>query len=248
VNTDQSAAAPIPTSLGHQAGEKWAFDQDVTDCFEDMLRRSIPQYDVMRSAVTSLASSYAQPGTAIVDLGTSRGEALAQLYSELGVNNRYVGVDISEPMLKAARQTLASGIRAGLVSIEALDLRLGYPRYKNVSVVLSVLSLQFTPIEYRQRIVQDVYNSLLPGGAFIFVEKMLGADAKLDGIMVEQYYRMKADSGYPREEIERKRVALEGVLVPITARWNEDLLRQAGFRRVDCFWRWMNFGGFIALK
>ncbi|GAB7188362.1 hypothetical protein ATKI12_8193 [Kitasatospora sp. Ki12] len=29
---------------------------------------------------------------------------------------------------------------------------------------------------------------------------------------------------------------------------NVELLGQAGFQRVDCFWRWMNFAGWIAVK
>lgn len=37
-------------SIGHlPQGDKWEFDAGVTECFEDMLRRSIPQYDVMRA-------------------------------------------------------------------------------------------------------------------------------------------------------------------------------------------------------
>jgi tRNA (cmo5U34)-methyltransferase len=50
------------------------------------------------------------------------------------------------------------------------------------------------------------------------------------------------------EEIERKKVAMEGVLVPVTAKWNEDLLRGAGFSHLDCFWRWMNFAAWVAAK
>jgi len=29
---------------------------------------------------------------------------------------------------------------------------------------------------------------------------------------------------------------------------NEAILKGAGFTTVDCFWRWMNFGGWIAIK
>jgi tRNA (cmo5U34)-methyltransferase len=57
-----------------------------------------------------------------------------------------------------------------------------------------------------------------------------------------------AEKGLTREEIERKRLSLEGVLVPVTARWNEELLKTVGFRQVDCCWHWMNFSGWIALK
>ena len=43
-------------------------------------------------------------------------------------------------------------------------------------------------------------------------------------------------------------VTLEGVLVPVTARWNEELLHEEGFRSVDCFWRHLNFAGWVAVK
>jgi hypothetical protein len=36
--------------------------------------------------------------------------------------------------------------------------------------------------------------------------------------------------------------------VPVTARWNEDMVREAGFRDVDCIWRWCNFAAWIARK
>jgi tRNA (cmo5U34)-methyltransferase len=78
--------------------------------------------------------------------------------------------------------------------------------------------------------------------------EVIGASAGLDRNFVNLYYDFKQASGYTREEIERKRLSLEGVLVPVTARWNEELLRTAGFRHVDCFWRWMNFAGWIAVK
>jgi hypothetical protein len=67
-------------------------------------------------------------------------------------------------------------------------------------------------------------------------------------MMVHEYYGMKAQNGYTQEQIERKRLSLEGVLVPVTARWNEEMLAAAGFTQIDCFWRWMNFAGWIAIK
>ena len=43
------------SSVGHEPGGAWAFDQDVADCFDDMLARSIPQYVEMRRACYELA-------------------------------------------------------------------------------------------------------------------------------------------------------------------------------------------------
>lgn len=225
----------------------WAFDEGVTAVFDDMLARSIPQYEVMRRAVFDLACLYQQERTDIVDLGCSRGEALAPLVDKFGAHNRFVGVEISAPMLEAARARFKGLIACKVVDIRELDLRTAYPPVQ-ACVTLCILSLQFTPIEHRQRILRDIYKSTLPGGALILVEKVLGATADIDHTMVDLYYRLKSANGYSQEEIQRKRMSLEGVLVPVTAAWNEELLRQAGFQQVDCFWRWMNFAGWVALK
>jgi tRNA (cmo5U34)-methyltransferase len=222
----------------------WRFDSDVTTVFDDMLSRSIPQYEVMRRAVFDFGSRYITPDTWVIDLGCSRGESLAPFVDQYQGSNRFLGVESSESMYYAARGRFAGNER---VIIRQDDLRQRVP-VEPASLALSVLTLQFTPIEYRQRILKGVYDGLLPNGAFILVEKVLGATAELDADMVALYYALKGANGYSPEQIERKRLSLEGVLVPVTAKWNEELLHMAGSSRVDCFWRWMNFAAWIAIK
>ena len=66
--------------------------------------------------------------------------------------------------------------------------------------------------------------------------------------MVDEYYEMKRMNGYSMEDIDRKKLSLEGVLVPQTINSNIAMLQSVGFLTVDCFWRWMNFGGLLAIK
>ena len=49
----------------------WDFDDKVTEVFDDMLERSIPQYDIMRQAVTSLVKTFIKDGDTILDIGCS---------------------------------------------------------------------------------------------------------------------------------------------------------------------------------
>lgn len=228
-------------------GERWEFDANVAAAFDDMLARSIPQLDVMRESVHQVARQHVVPMAPIVDLGCSRGGALARFVDEFGLNNRYFGVDVSEPMLAAARERFAD--KGGLVQIENLDLRTRYPDVGPACVTTAVLTLQFVPINYRQQIIRQIFDHTLPGGALIVVEKILGNGARVDDMLVSLYHRFKEQSGgYSRESIARKAASLEGVLVPVTAEMNEQMLRSAGFREVDCFWRWMNFAGWVAIK
>ena len=225
----------------------WQFDQEVTAVFDDMLQRSIPQYNAMRLVTFEVGRRFVQPGTAIIDMGCSRGQALLPFVSQFGEANDYIGLEISEPMIDAARQNFAYHPHGNRVTIQCADLRRDFPGVTS-SVVLAVLTLQFTPIEYRQQIVRRVYESLAPGGAFILVEKVLGATAKIDDAFVELFLNIKRENGYSDSQIDRKRMSLEGVLVPVTAHWNEELLRQEGFTSVDCFWRHLNFAGWVAVK
>jgi tRNA (cmo5U34)-methyltransferase len=249
-NAAISEPSPSPAEQSRDLGlapARWTFNAEVTAAFDDMLARSIPQYAVMRQACFDLGCRLVKPATTIVDLGCARGEALAPFVERFGAYNRYVGVDVSGPMLQAARERFAGWSGCGLVEIRELDLRHGYPPVA-ASLTLAVLTLQFVPIEHRQRLVRNIYRHTVSSGGLLLVEKILGETAELDQLMKELHWAMKERNGYSREAIDRKRLALEGVLVPVTARWNEELLRSAGFAQVDCFWRWMNFAGWLAVK
>ena len=200
-------------------GEKWEFDSAVADCFSDMLSRSIPQYEVMRSSSASLVANIIEQNNAyrefnILDIGCSDGLMIQAMLGKLkGNQGRFLGVDVSEPMLEKARKRfeVVNSASVNAVSIKNCDLRKDFPK-NDYDVVTSILSIQFIPIEYRQQILQNVYDNLIKGGAFIFVEKVLGNTANLNKLFVKNYYDMKEANGYSKEQIERKRLSLEGVL------------------------------------
>ena len=225
----------------------WKFDAAVTEVFSDMLSRSIPGYDRMRELVTELAIRYRTHRSEIVDLGCSRGDAIAELLTRFGGTNGFVGVEVSPSMLTAVKERFADLIDRKIIRILDADLRKGLPPC-NPSVILSVLTLQFIPIEYRLKLVSDIYKALIPGGAFILVEKITMKTPHTHLLFNALYYDMKSRNGYSHEEIERKRLSLEGVLVPQSAQANMDMLEAAGFKTRDLFWRDLNFVGFLAVK
>lgn len=234
------------TSIGHRPHGKWTFDANVTDVFSDMLRRSIPDYDTMRRLVFDLGSAFVQDRTDIVDLGCSRGDGLVPFIDRHGARNRYIALDESGPMVNACRERFKGWINNGLLDVRRHDLRHGLPPLMP-SLILSVLTLQFVPIECRQRVIADAFEILRPGGAMILVEKVLGSDAAADRLFVDAYYSMKRANGYSADDIDAKRVSLQGVLVPLTADANAAMLRAEGFR-VQQFWQALNFAGWLAIK
>jgi tRNA (cmo5U34)-methyltransferase len=227
--------------------EKWKFDKEVAERFDDMLSRSIPSYNDMRFATFEVADRFVRPGTNIIDLGTSCGESVSCLVGKYAGGNDFILCEISDAMIEEANQRFKKHIDEGCVEIRKIDLRISFPQ-ESASVIQSILTLQFIPIEYRQKIIQNVFDRLIPGGAFILVEKVLGSNSKTNDIMNDIYYDLKKHNGYSQLQIDRKKLSLEGVLVPVTEDWNKELLRSAGFESVECIWRWMNFAAWVAIK
>lgn len=221
---------------------KWEFDDEVAKCFDDMLERSIPDYETMRMLCFNVGRHFVRDGKDVVDIGCSNGNAALPFVKNFG--NHFVLCDVSESMLDLCRRGFKDYPN---VSVINHDLRKGLPNV-DACLVLSILTVQFTPIEYRHKILSDIYDKLDKGGALIYVEKLLGYNEKIDSILVNEYYSLKTENRYTQEQIQAKRKSLEGVLVPVTEDWNYDLLRKAGFEEIECFWRYLNFAGYIAIK
>ena len=225
-------------------GEKWEFNEDVAACFANMLERSIPDYKSMRVLTYKAGERFIQPDTLIVDIGCSTGLAVEPFVEKYRDQNDFLLIDNAPAMVDACQKRFSDTPGVQVVAGNLWD-HLPFPK-KRASLVLSVLSLQFMPTSYRQKMLCDIYDGLTFGGALILVEKIVSES--LDDLMVHLYYEMKRENGYTEAQIMDKRRSLENVLSPLKAGWNVDMLRVAGFRKIDMFWRCLNFCGWIAVK
>ena len=224
-------------------GEKWEFNGEVAACFANMLERSIPDYRSMRALTYKLGERFIQPETLIVDVGCSTGLAVEPFVVKYGQSNNFLLVDNAPAMVEACEKRFRADVN---VTVRQGNIWEYLPFEQKSSLVLSVLSMQFMPTSYRPRMLKQIYDGLTDGGALIFVEKILSEN--MDDLMVDLYYEMKRENGYTDEQIMSKRRSLENVLSPLKAEWSVDMMRTAGFRQVDMFWRCLNFCGWIAVK
>lgn len=236
-----------PSSLDYFPDGSWQFDERVAAVFDDMLRRSIPGYAQMRDLCFQLGKEFVQPGTSIVDLGCARGEGLEPLVRHFGKTIDFLGVDLSFPMLDAARARFADLDASSHGDFRQLDLAHEYPQAR-ASLTLCILTLQFVPVERRQQILKEALAQTCDGGGLILVEKIRGTTPRVDAMLIQLYRRFKRSQGYSDDAIEAKDRSLQDVLVPLTAADNEKLLAVAGFSEIECFWRCLNFAGWLARK
>jgi len=223
------------------------FDQNVADVFDDMVGRSVPFYDEVQRMTCELARDFAQANTRIYDLGCSTGTTFDRLHAGIHSSVAFHGIDNSRPMLARAEAKLGHVAADRKLELHHADIENGYG-LENASVVLMILSLQFVRPLHRDRVVRKIHQGLNKQGVLIIVEKLLSADSTLNRLFIKHYYDYKRSRGYSQTEIAQKREALENVLVPYRMEENVALLKEAGFRHVEDFFRWYNFSGIIAVK
>lgn len=231
----------------HQSWPKpFEFDEAVAQVFDDMVSRSVPLYrDVMISA-TQWTLAYVQPHSAIVDVGCSTGTFLELVGRLLQHPATLIGLDNAEPMLQQAKTKLASVQPHHQVTLvqteaEAYD-------FSDCSVVVMNYTLQFLPLKKRRSLLSKIYQGLNPGGLLFLSDKVISPWPQLQETMTEHYERFKAKNGYAQREIERKKEALENVLIPLTEHQLREMLHQSGFERLDSLMKQHNFMTFVALK
>mgnify|MGYP000417602487 CR=1 FL=1 len=110
-------------------------------------------------------------------------------------------------MIEVCKDKFSVGISSGYVELVNGNF---YEKQipDNQSLVLSILSMQFMPTAYRQSMINSIYEALNPGGAFVFVEKII-ADEGTDDLNVDLYYQMKGRTATQRRKSCRNARALK---------------------------------------
>lgn len=231
-------------------GSDFQFNEEVAGVFDDMLLRSIPFYREQQSLIEEIARRFALPGSAVVDLGCSTGTTLIQLAGVLDPGIRLSGYDNAEPMLARARANSQAAGLENRIGFHAGDLNGSLDEIKlaGSSLVTICWTLQFVRPLNRDRLVRKIYSSLAEGGALIVMDKVLTNDSDMNRFFIDFYYEFKRRNGYSEQEIERKREALENVLIPYRLDENIELFRRNGFATVETFFQWYNFAGFLCVK
>ena len=236
------------TLFANPLGEITAFkfDETVVDVFPDMIRRSVPGYGAIISAIGLLAGRFCRENSVCYDLGCSLGAATLAMRQQITVKNyRIVAVDNSEAMVNRFRGSLQS---EAAVNVDVLCGDIRDTEIKHASVVVLNFTLQFIPPEDRDGLLASIYEGLLPGGILILSEKLAFEDARQQVLQTDMHHVFKKAQGYSELEISQKRSALEHVLIPETFSTHRQRLLAAGFSSVEVWFQYFNFASMIALK
>ncbi len=228
--------------------KSFEFNHDVAEVFDDMVSRSVPFYDEIHKIILDLVDRKYEGG-AIYDLGCSTATTISILdkhFKKRGFKTPdYIGIDNSAPMLEKASEKIK---RNKVINAELVCSDIANVNFRKSGMIIMNYTLQFIKPTERPDLLKKIYKSLDKGGMFILSEKIKSSGHTVNDLLIELYYDFKRRNGYSELEISQKREALENVLIPITPEKQIELLKKAGFKKVEMIFRWYNFACYLGVK
>jgi tRNA (cmo5U34)-methyltransferase len=224
---------------------EWRFDKNVSKAFDSHVHKSVPFYDELQRMVIELSEYFVRDHSVVYDLGSSTGTTL-ELLSQAHAGKKdvqFIGFDLSKFMVKEARKKVnRPNVRFHHKDI--MDADFSPP----ADFLTSLFTMQFLTLAERRKLLMRIHDGLIEGGGLLIVEKVSAEHSCFEEIWTELYWDFKRRQGLTPEQILEKANSIRGVLKPLTADENIDLLSQTGFSRMEVFFKWYNWAGFLAVK
>ena len=227
------------------------FDARVAGVFNDMISRSVPGYQQILEMLPTLVKhiNVKSDKQQYYDLGCSLGAGMLAISQGLDEQHHstcpIIGVDNSADMLSEAQKRLAPFEQ---FNFELKQQNIQQTNIENATLVLMNFTLQFIPLDERNKIITAIYQGLNTGGALILSEKIKSEDQQTHQLLTDIHHQYKADQGYSQLEIAQKRDAIENVLIPETLNTHIRRLKNAGFATVTPWIQNLQFISILAVK
>jgi len=247
------------------------FSFSTVENFDEHINKSIPNYRSLINDVESLSQYFIEPKTNIVDIGCSTGifiQRLAQKFISVrpeestlsrddligdSIRTRFIGIEKEKNLSDNFEQMMTDCSCLDLYVCDVLD-HLNQTEewsdsnvFMNMSLCTSIFTLQFLPRVDRRSVMETIFKTLNPGGAFIFSEKIYAASSKIQDMMTFIYYDFKRKQ-FSEKDILEKEISLREIMRPISEKDILSELKDVGFKQYDVFFRRYNFIGIIAIK
>lgn len=226
----------------------FAFDETVASVFPDMIRRSVPGYELVVPMTGLLAARTLRDvaSNRAYDLGCSLGATTLGILRALEAleieapDLEIIAADNASAMLEQARSAVGD---PRVTFIEA-DIR-NLPIEEAGAVTMNWV-LQFLPPDARDEVLSRIREGLADGGVLLLSEKVRSEDPEIEAFNDAAHLDFKRANGYSELEISQKRTALEQVMIADSVEIHRQRLESAGFSRVQVWYQCLNWASFIA--
>lgn len=212
--------------------------------FDSIIRRLIPYYEQMLTALVDAIPLAPETRFSVLDLGCGTGAVSLAILKRFP-QARITLLDLSPKMLAIARERIPQTNLSQV--IESNFAEWNWPdRY---DVIASSLALHHLPTEAEKAVFHDrIYAGLQTGGTFVNADVVLAGSARMQDVYLERWKQYMTRTT-PIAEVETEwlpRYYAEDI--PASLAFHLESLRQSGFQEVDVYWKYYNFAVFGGLK
>ena len=199
--------------------------------FDNHIKDSISNYDILHNLVLQISEFFIKKNSIVYDIGCSTGKLVQELREKSeGV---VIGIEKDKNIIEA-EDILNADIRDVVLK-------------ENSSLILSIFTLQFIDVKHREYILQKIYNSLHIGGALIIAEKTYSENGLIQEIFTFSNYDYKKNN-FTSDEILQKEKDIRKIMKPLTEKENIKMFENVGFKKIDVFYKSLNFVGWVLVK
>ena len=206
----------------------WVFDSKVAEDFLNIAQTNIPDYNRVIGLVIKIAKKYLNNDSKILDFWSALWFTLENLYNNWFRNLYWV--DSSIDMISRSFKW------ANLVNSDKFPLNLW-----KFDFIISNWTLHF--IKDRELYIKDMYDSLNEWGYLFITEKILTSNMSED-----LYHDFKRSMWLTDEEILKKKLSIEGVLIPKSLEWYLNIFNKTWFKNIDIVNTTPSFYSFLLKK
>jgi len=219
--------------IGHFSGQAGEYD--------NLMERLVPQYKKQHEIIYELLPEKSTNPLRVLDLGCGNG-VLSELVLDKLPNAFVVGFDLTPRMLEVYENNL-SKYRG------RYELMLGDYRFDSIGshydIILAGLTLQHLTWGERKDFYNLIYSILNHNGSFILNDIIIDEDWDTRRLQYSNWMSFIASNGEDPEFWLDKHMTKD---YPVTLEDHFLWLEQAGFSKMDCYWRFHNFAITMAVK
>jgi tRNA (cmo5U34)-methyltransferase len=210
--------------------------------YDSRRRILIPCFDDYYETMTNFLSSIIPEPKSILDLGAGTG-LLSKFWFNHFKNSKYTLVDVADQMMEIAKKRFQ-----GLTNFNYLiaDYSKDFPK-GTYDLISSALSIHHLSNEDKLNLYKSIFNQLPDKGYFVNFDQFNGNTKLMTDLYNNWWYEHIKNSGITGYEknswSERRKVDKEN-----SVEESIKMLKEAGFKIVECVYRYMKFGVIFAIK
>jgi tRNA (cmo5U34)-methyltransferase len=216
----------------------------------------VPERSELLSLIAGLATENVPENPKILDIGSGYGDVTAEIIQRRPRSSAWL-MDISDDMIRVSKCRFSKNPDIHIIRYDLNEDILGATSEREFDSVVSCLALHHIAFEKRVGLYRSIREMLKPGCLFINGDQFRCASPVIERWEFNSWIKGIACRIGKQRGTEPSFDEVKNTQLEICRRmedkpgtiWDmQNDLREAGFRSVDCVWKYQNFAILVAVK